>query len=181
MSSRDHLLGELMKEAQAGNESSYQTLLTEVYMFLESYLNSKIFNKSQIDDVIQETLMAVHNSRATYDNSKSFMSWLLAITHYKVSDQLRVQFKQKTQELEDTHIDSNADTLNKLIEHENFQLLNQALSELEEKPKQIVTLLKLEGLKISEVADRLKLTESNVKVIAHRAYQSLELKLRSKL
>jgi RNA polymerase sigma-70 factor, ECF subfamily len=179
--SRDHLLGELMREAQSGNESSYQTLLTEVYMFLESYLNSKIINKSQIDDIIQETLVAPHKSRATYDSSKSFMSWLLAITHYKVNDHLRIQLKQKTQELDESLVDTNSDTLNALIEHQNFQLLNQALNELEEKPKLVVTYLKLDGLKISEVAARLNLTESNVKVIAHRAYQSLQLKLRSKL
>lgn len=181
MSNKDHLLGELMKEAQNGNEASYQTLLNEVYMFLESYLNSKIYNKSQVDDVIQEVLIAVHNSRSTFDNTKSFMSWLLAIAHYKVTDHLRVQFKQKTQELEDSFIDGNSDTLTQLIEHQDHHFLNQALNELEEKPKQIVTLLKLEGLKISEVASRLNLTESNVKVIAHRAYLSLELKLRSKL
>jgi RNA polymerase sigma-70 factor (ECF subfamily) len=150
-------------------------------MFLESYLNSRVYNQSQIDDVIQEIILAVHNSRATFDTSKSFMSWLLAIAHYKISDHLRVQFKQKTQELEDSLIDNNSDTLNKLIEHQSLHLLNQAINELDDKPKQIVTLLKIEGLKISEVAAKLNLSESNVKVIAHRAYQGLEVKLRSKL
>lgn len=181
MTKRDQLLGELMREAQEGNSTSYETLLSEVYMFLESYLNSKVYNKSQIDDVIQEIILAIHNSRHTFDGTKSFMSWLLAIAHYKVSDHLRYQFKQKTQELEESLIDPNSDTLTALIENENIQLLHQAIDELDHKPRQIVKLLKIEGFKISEVADQLNISESNVKVIAHRAYLTLETSLRSKL
>lgn len=181
MTKRDQLLGELMKEAQEGNSTSYETLLAEVYMFLESYLNSKVYNKSQIDDVIQEVILAIHNSRHTFDCSKSFMSWLLAIAHYKVSDHLRYQFKQKTQELEDSIIDANSDALTALIENQSIQLLHQAIDELDQKPRQIIKLLKIEGFKISEVANKLNLSESNVKIIAHRAYLGLELKLRSKL
>lgn len=181
MANRDQLFGELMKEAQQGNETSYQTLLSEVYMFLESYLNSKVYNKSQVDNVLQEIILAVHNSRHTFDTSKSFMSWLLAITHYKISDHLRIQFKQKTQELEDSIVDTNPQALNALIDNQSLHILHQAINELDEKPKKIITLLKLEGLKISEVAVKLNLSESNVKIIAHRAYQGLEIKLRSKL
>lgn len=181
MTKRDQLFGELMKEAQGGNSTSYETLLSEVYMFLESYLNSKVYNKSQVDDVIQEIILAMHNSRHTFDCSKSFMSWLLAIAHYKVSDHLRFQFKQKTQELEDSILDDSSDALSALIENQNIQLLHQAIDELDQKPRQIIKLLKIEGFKISEVASKLNLSESNVKVIAHRAYQGLELKLRSKL
>lgn len=181
MANRDQLLGELMKEAQDGNETSYHTLLSEVYMFLESYLNSKVYNKSQVDDVLQEVLLAVHNSRHTFDASKSFMSWLLAIAHYKIADSLRLQFKQKNQELEDSIVDTKSDVLNSLIDNQSLHILHQAISELDEKPKKVITLLKLEGLKISEVAVKLNLSESNVKIIAHRACQGLEIKLRSKL
>ena len=170
-----------MKEAQEGSSTSYDTLLSEVYMFLESYLNSKVYNKSQIDDVIQEILLAIHNSRHTFDNSKSFMSWMLAIAHYKVSDHLCFQFKQKTQELEESLLDMSTDALSALIENQNTQLLYQAIDELDQKPRQIIKLLKIEGMKVSEVATELNLSESNVKVIAHRAYQGLEIKLRSKL
>ena len=181
MTSRDQLLGELMLEAQGGNSTSYETLLSEVYVFLESYLNSKVYNKSQIDDVIQEIILAIHNSRHTFDSSKSFMSWLLAIAHYKVSDHLRFEFKQKTQELEDSILDASSDALTTLIESQNAQLLHQAINELDQKPREIIKLLKIDGCKISEVSLQLNLSESNVKVIAHRAYQSLELKLRGKL
>lgn len=181
MTQRDQLLGELMKEAQGGNSTSYETLLSEVYMFLESYLNSKIYNKSQIDDVVQEIILAVHKSRHTFDSTKSFMSWLLAITHYKISDHFRIQFKEKIQKLEESLVDTNSDILNSLVEHQKFHSLYQALNELDQKPREIVKLLKIEGLKISEVANKMKLSESNIKVIAHRAYQSLEIKLRGKL
>lgn len=179
--SKGQLLSELMKEAQAGNSTSYETLLIEVNLILQSYLNSKIFNKSQVDDVIQETLMAVHKSRHTYDSNKSFMSWLLAIAHYKISDHLRSQFKYATQELDDTFMDPKTDALNSLIENQSYQIINQALDELDHRPKEIVKLLKVEGLKVTEVAARMQLSESNIKVIAHRAYQILEIKLRSRL
>lgn len=170
-----------MKEAQEGSSSSYETLLTEVYMFLQSYIGRKISNSSQVDDVIQEVLMAVHNSRHTYDCKKSFMSWFLAITHYKISDSLRLQFKHQISELDENIVDSATDALSLLIENQTFSAVQLVLSELEQKPRDVVNLLKLEGLKVSEVAEKMNLSEANVKVIAHRAYQQLELKLRGKV
>ncbi len=170
-----------MKEAQDGSSSSYETLLTEVYMFLQSYITRKISNSSQVEDVIQEVLMALHHSRHTYDCKKSFMSWFLAITHYKISDYLRVQFKHQISELDENIVDSAADALSLLIENQSLRAVQLALSELEQKPREVVNLLKLEGFKISEVAKKLNLSEANVKVIAHRAYQQLEVKLRGKV
>ena len=150
-------------------------------MFLNAYLKSRIYNNSHIDDVVQEVLLAVHKSRHTFDPTKSFTSWLLAITHYKLSDHLRQQFKTPTQNVDDQIIDEKSDALTSLIENEKMQFLEKAINELEPRSKEVISLLKVSGLKVSEVAIKMNLTESNVKIIAHRAYEKLEAKLRSKL
>lgn len=181
MSSKDKLLSELMKEAQEGNSLSYETLLSEVWVFLQGYLNSKVYNKSQVDDIAQEVLIAIHKYRHTFNSDKSFLSWMLAIAHHKITDHLRVQYKQQIQELDETVIDPTPDALNNLINNQRIEILQQAINELDPKPREVISLLKFEGLKISEVSVRLKLSESNVKVIAHRAYQNLEIRLRDKL
>lgn len=178
MTTKDRLLSQLMFESQQGNQLSYETLLSEACVFLQSYLNQKINSSDQRDDIIQEVLLAVHKARHTYDCSKSFFGWMLAITHYKVNDHLRIQYKQNYQELDEQMTDN---SLDKILENERRQQLINALDSLRPRPKEVLSLLKLEGYKISEVAIKLNLSESNVKVIAHRAYQSLESKLKDKL
>ncbi len=169
----DRLRSELMSEAQAGNSESYQTLLSEVCMFLQIYLKKKIFNSSHIDDIIQEILLAIHKSRHTYDPQKSFNSWLLAIAHYKMTDYFRSHLKIKNNEIDETIADTSKNSLEILIDQEYYKQLETELNQLDPRSREVITLLKIKGLKISEVASRLKLSESNVKVIAHRAYEKL--------
>jgi RNA polymerase sigma-70 factor, ECF subfamily len=177
ISSNEKLFAQLMIEAQKGDSSSYETLLKEVSLFLKRYLRQKISDSEQLEDVVQETLLAVHKSRHTYNSDRSFISWLLAIAHYKVNDLLRISYKFKPTELDESIVDESDSQLDELLKKEKTEQVMKAVESLPAKNQMVLKLLKIEGLKISEVARLCNLSESNVKVISFRAVQDLKASL----
>lgn len=172
--SNEQHFSSLMVKAQSADQLAYQQLLEGLSMFLANYLKTKIFVPTAIEDVSQEILLAIHKSRHTYDPKRPFMKWFLTLTHYKIIDYIRVNSKTSKREImiSDEFILHNDPSL-MLIEIENMSLLIAAINRLDIKSRSVIELHKLEGLKVSEVAHKLNLSESNVRVIAHRAYKQL--------
>ena len=81
----------LMVNAQAGNESDYRQLLTELTDVIFNFLRSRFGDHHFIEDCVQETLMAIHQARHTYDQHRPFRPWLFAIVRHKAIDTLRKQ------------------------------------------------------------------------------------------
>ena len=71
-------LARLMAMSQKGDRQAYATLLAECQRWLRGYYARRIAS-SQLDDLVQETLMALHNKLATWDSSRPFLPWLAAI------------------------------------------------------------------------------------------------------
>ena len=63
--------GILMKEAQDGNQASYQQLLKELTLAMRSYLKKRINDTDAVEDLVQEVLMGIHKARSTYDPKKA--------------------------------------------------------------------------------------------------------------
>ena len=81
----------LMTGAQAGSESDYRQLLSELANVIERFLRSRFGNYPFIEDCVQEALIAVHQARHTYDQKRAFRPWLFAIVRNKAIDFLRQQ------------------------------------------------------------------------------------------
>ena len=79
----------LMVSAQSGNEQDYQLLLTELAQAIEAYLFSRFGQQHFIEDCLQESLLAIHKARHTYDGQRAFRPWLFAIVRHKTIDYLR--------------------------------------------------------------------------------------------
>lgn len=174
MSENETIFQQLMSKAQKGDSAAYRELLSGVSLFLQNYLRKRIFEKNEIEEVLQEILMAVHKSLHTYDSNKSFMSWLLAITEYKVVDFIR-EFKKHSVS---TDLESVSTFFAGTYADSDLRIdIDRAISRLTEREKNVLTLLKIEGQSAQEVAEKLNLTEANVKVIAHRAYHQLRTML----
>ena len=170
MSNNETIFKPLILAAQQGDAVSYSELLKGISSFLKSYLRKRIFEKNEIDEVIQEILMSVHKSLHTYDYQKSFMSWLLAITEYKIVDHIR-SFKKHSGQIELNEISNFLNISNSDLE---LKLeIEKAMMSLSDRERNVISRLKIQGESVLEVAQQLKLTEANVKVIAHRAYLNL--------
>ena len=173
MSENENKLKSLMTATQAGDNDAYLSLLNEMYSFLKNYIRRRIFNKDEAEEVIQEILMAVHKSRHTYDSSRSFMSWFLSIAEFKIIDSIR-KITKTSAELNIEQIKT--DLSYSFFEEQTFDF-DKAFQKLSKKEQEIIKLLKIDGFKVSEIARKMNLTETNIKVIAHRAYKNLQIYL----
>lgn len=128
-----------------------------------------IKDRSIIEDVVQETLLAVFEKRHTYDPSLPFIPWLTAVTRYKTVDRMRRSQWNKTESLEITNLETEAQLVDPTIMIE----LDRLLSTLPERARRAVELVKLEGFTHAEAAEKLGVGEGAIKVLVHRAIKRM--------
>ena len=166
---------DLARAAQAGDKAAYQTLLREIIPFARSVLVGRLANPSWVDDVVQEVLLSTHKALHTYDPQKPFKPWLISIINFRRSDFLRAYYR-KSHKKETTLESLDAQTIyvtNDGIEGE-WKDVENALDDLPKKQKRIFKMMKIEGYTAKEVAERLDMNESAVKVSAHRTMNKLK-------
>jgi RNA polymerase sigma-70 factor (ECF subfamily) len=168
----------LFSQIQSGDQKAYRVLLEELMETLTRYYQNSFrkFGKSKdlsIDDLVQETLLAIHEKRSTYDSNVPFGPWLFAIARYKMID----FFRKNSREIMIDHWD----TLEATLVSETFMAevgsaddLENLLKVLPPRQQELLRLLKIEGLSVKEVATKLNLSESAVKVGVHRALKTLK-------
>ena len=158
----------LMAQAQQGNEQAYRQLLSELAEAIAAYLRSRFGDVEVLEDCVQESLIAVHQARDSYEPDRLFRPWLFAIVRYKSIDVLRKKnnfYKVlKSQQL-------SGDELVHDFDKRCDEAVNcgQILSALSDKHRQAIVLTKLEGLTMREAAKCLQISEGAMKVRVHRA------------
>ncbi|MEL7446749.1 MAG: sigma-70 family RNA polymerase sigma factor [Pseudomonadota bacterium] len=158
----------LMASAQNGDKAGYNVLLSEAGMWLERYFRRRV-PPHQLDDLVQDVLMALHAKRATYDPARPFLPWLAAIARYRWVDHLRKVYKHEAQEIEDDDAIEDSDeevTLARVS-------LERLFGHLNEKQAAVIEMVKIEGLSIREASERTGQSESLVKVNIHRGLKKL--------
>ncbi len=159
--------GALMAAAQSGNGGAYRRLLDEVRAWLVRYFARRL-PPALVDDATQDTLIAIHEKRHTYDPSRPFRPWLTAIARYKWIDRLRAMGRQATEPLPDDIAQP---------DHESAitsaTVLRQLLAELKPAQAEAIRLVKIEGLSVEEASARTGQSASLVKVNIHRGLARL--------
>ncbi len=164
---------DLMTKAQDGDSKAYQRLLTEITPLLRNYFKSRLFNSQNIEDAVQDALLGIHKARHTYDPKQPFENWMYGIARYKLIDTIRKQTKLQEREISDDEVVTFfIEAPNK--DHEGMRRdLTKALATLPSQQQMIVTKTKIDGYSYAEVAEDLGMTETAVKVAAHRAFKRL--------
>lgn len=129
--------------------------------------------------MVQEILLSIHKARHTFDSGKPFEPWMRAIAQYRLVDYWRRAGRISEREIMNEALVNLApavvsDGINGLDGG-----LENALASLSERQREVVTLLKVDGLSIRQAADRLGMSESALKVAAHRAYKVLKERIGS--
>jgi len=162
-----------MIEAQRGNAADYEALLRLLTGHLRAYFRRRLGSAPDIvEDLVQETLLAVHNHRHTYVPTEPFTPWLHAIGKYKLIDHLRRDGRRIDSPLPDD--DSYA-----LIEDTAEDAANarrdvgKLLASLPARFRLPLQHVKLEGLSVEEAAARTGMSVSAVKVGIHRGMKAL--------
>lgn len=169
MSGPDEInLSRLMVAAQGGNKEAYAALLYSARRWLKRYLHNKL-SSSDIDDVVQDILVAVHNKRASYDASRPFLPWLAAIARYRWVDHLRQHYRHQTTAIDDQVFTADNDeeiTMARIS-------LDRMLATLSSSQAEAITLVRIEGHSVSEAARLSGQSEALVKVNIHRGLKKL--------
>lgn len=161
-------LARLMASAQRGDKASYAALLAEVQLWLERYFRRRCA-PAQLDDLVQEVLLALHNKRASYDPTRPFLPWLAAIARYRWVDHLRKVYRREEEALGDHDLpeDAGEDAVLARIS------LDRLFVKISDKQAEAIELVKIEGLSVSEASKRTGQSESAVKVNIHRGLKKL--------
>ena len=164
----EQTLARLMVASQKGDQQSYAVLLTEVQLWLERYFRRRC-PPAQLDDLVQEVMMALHNKRATYDPDRAFLPWLAAIARYRWVDHLRKVYRQAEDGLEDYDAPEDSDEEAVLARLS----LERMFVHIPDKQSEVIEMVKIEGLSIREAAEKTGQSESAVKVNIHRGLKKL--------
>jgi RNA polymerase sigma-70 factor (ECF subfamily) len=152
----------LMVAAQDGHGGAYQRLLSEISDWLRLYFRRRL-PPCDVDDAVQETLLAVHRRRHTYDPRYPMGVWLAAIAKHKWIDQLRGIGRRPTEELPE-HLS--------VGDHEasvtSASVLERLLGELRPAQAQAILLVKVQGYSIADVSQETGQSVSAVKMNIHR-------------
>ncbi len=160
----------LLTSGLSGNAADYRRFLERLGPHLRAYFKGKLARSRRIaaeaEDLVQETLMAVHTRRHTYDAAQPVTPWVYAIARYKLIDHLR----RTRASLADLPIED-ASELGARDDHaatESTLDVERLLAHLPGKMRQAIRAMKLEGLTATEAAERSGMSESAVKVSVHR-------------
>jgi RNA polymerase sigma-70 factor, ECF subfamily len=178
----------LMAEAQSGNKSSYELLLNSLWAPLDHFFQHRLVDKSQSQDLVQETLLSLHRAMHTYDPNQPFAPWLYGIARFRLVDFLRKNRRKLNisdkmlQELElDPFLEGFGHVRAQRNQNEELnEDLTEALGGLPTRQKEAVLLLKQDDLSVKEAAQRMGVSVPALKVLAHRGYKQLKTLLERK-
>jgi RNA polymerase sigma-70 factor (ECF subfamily) len=157
-----------MERAQRGDREAYGALLTDVTPPIVRFLSRRIFDPHEREDVYQDTLMALHCARHTYNPSRPFEPWLFAIARHVLVDHFRRRGVRSAREvLVDALPERSADVASE------GPRLEEALARLPAAQREAFEMLQLEGVSVAAAAARAGTTPGALKVRAHRAYKAV--------
>ena len=176
--STEDRLGNLMRQAQAGDTTAYLTLLRELTPRIRRIIAKQrgFAGEADVEDLVQDVLLSLHAVRATYNPSRPFMPWLMAIVHHRVVDGTRRYARTGRREIafEDADVTriemaTNPDQ----GRSDDVEAVRAAVQALPPGQRQAVELLKLQELSLKEAAAASGTSVGALKVASHRAMAAL--------
>lgn len=157
-----------------GVATDHACLLRALVPLLTAFYRRRVAGTDEIEDLVQETLIAVHTRRATYDLDRAFTAWLFAIARYKMIDHFRRH--RRTVPIEG---------LEEILIAEGFEAASHArmdvdglLEMLPDKQARMIRATHIDGHSIADAAAAGGYGESDVKVSVHRGIKALAARIR---
>lgn len=161
-----------MQRAQRGDREAYAAVLVFATTAVRRFVRGKWGNPVWLDDAVQETLMSVHRARHTYDGTRPFLPWLYAIAQNRMIDVARRQRRVESRE-EATDVLPESASPAAEAHGIDVERVRAALAALPDRQREVIEAMKFRDESVREVAVRLGMSDSAVKVTAHRGYKTL--------
>jgi len=182
---------QLMLDVKAGDEASFELLLHRYRTPLVNFLYRMVRNREQAEDLAQEVFLRVYRAREDYVPSAKFTTWLFRIATNLALNSVRDTRYRKLEVSIDAPIGETEDgderTLDIPEKHPNIEqhlvedarrkMIRHAIDKLPEKQRAAVLLHNYQELDYAEIAKILACSESALKSLLFRAYESLRVEL----
>jgi RNA polymerase sigma factor (sigma-70 family) len=162
-----------LKTGNDGDERAYLCFLQSITPYLRGFLRKRCTQFSivvEVEDILQETLLAVHLKRETWDRNKLVGPWLSAIARNKLTDTLRRCGRRLEIPLDDVIDYLIAEECVVDTESHTVEILMRSLTS---RQQELVHALSLEGKSVRETAESLNMNEGAVRVGFHRSLKTM--------
>ncbi|WP_137390178.1 sigma-70 family RNA polymerase sigma factor [Rhodoligotrophos defluvii] len=163
-------LSRLLRAAIAGDERAYEDFLRHAARLARGLARRKV-GRGQIDpeDIVQETLLAIHLKRHTWREDAPVTPWLFAIVRYKIVDALRRRGR---------HVEIGIDEIAESVAEPVAEAarpweIDRALDHLAPGQRSVVAAVSVDGHSIGETARRFGMSEAAVRVALHRGLAAI--------
>jgi len=163
-------LSRLMRAAIAGDERAYADFLHRIAALIRGFARRKIVQGGvDPEDVVQETLLAIHVKRHTWRQDAPVLPWIYAIARFKLIDAFRRRGRRieiEIDEIAETFAEPEAETVSE-------RDINRALDGLPPAQRSVVSSISVDGRSIGETAAKLGVSETAVRVSLHRGLAAI--------
>lgn len=168
----------LMVASLEGHSRAYQALLRLCAERLRTYFHRRMTGReADVEDLVQETLVAIHRKRASYDPTLPFTAWLHGIARYRLIDHLRRQYRRATLPFDDELEPADSGEVDAILAELDVATL---LARLSPKQADAIRLTRLEGHSVREAAELSGQSEPSIKVNVHRGIGRLVAAIKGK-
>jgi RNA polymerase sigma-70 factor (ECF subfamily) len=183
---------QLMLDVKAGDEQSFALLLHRYRTPLVNFLYRMVRNREQAEDLAQEVFIRVYRARADYVPSAKFTTWLFRIAtnlalnsirdtrHQRMEVSLDAPVIVDSEEGDERPLDvaeKNPNIEEHLVQEAQRDMIRHAIDKLPEKQRAAVLLHKYQDLDYGEISKILSCSESALKSLLFRAYETLRVEL----
>jgi RNA polymerase sigma-70 factor, ECF subfamily len=168
-------LAPLWSAGRNGDDGAYRAALALMAGRLRAFYGARMrAMPDDVEDLVQETLLAIHLKRGTHDPDLPVSNWLHGIARYRLTDLYRRRGRREsvTDRLDDFEIAATqgSDSAEAATARHD---LAQLLGTLPDGQREAIELVKVEGLSTEEAAGRMGITVTSLKVRVHRGLQRL--------
>jgi len=180
---------EVMLQVKAGDSSAFNYLVQKYRRPMLSFMYRMAHNATTAEDLAQEVFLRVYRSRTSYEASAKFTTWLyriatnLAVNHARDRRHERPENTVSLDEPDENTgltmdvADTSLSTEEAIIRRERMAAIRQRVQALPERQRVAVMMHKYQQMDYRQIADILKLSESAVKSLLFRAYETLRVQL----
>lgn len=159
-----------MARAQAGDRAAYNQLLKAMVPAIRALVCRKIGDELLVEDVIQDTLLAIHRVRHTYDPQRPILPWVAAIASARTIDALRQHGRRHEVQDDEALQQRPAESAEALADPD---ILSGYLDTLPLRQREIVESVHLREQSLAQAAAETNQSLSAVKSLLHRAMVNL--------
>jgi RNA polymerase sigma-70 factor (ECF subfamily) len=177
---------ELMLRVKDGDGASFALLLEKYRASVNHFLYRMVQEQAVSEELGQEVFLRVYRSRETYEPTAKFTTWLFRIATHLALNWLRDQKNERGQErLDESTEDAPAREVadrspsveQSMVHQLKVEEVRRAVAALPEKQRAAVLMHKYEEMEYSQIAKVLSCSESAVKSLLFRAYETLRVRL----